>query len=264
MEESLVCTSTDPAHRFWHALVTFGCAITVPKEEEEVCKRLVIPAVYAASLTNDLFSYQKEYEAAQRASLPDVVNGIWVLMHEHNITQEEAEAMCRVRIKEEVASYLRVVQETKASVNLSDESKRYIELMQYSVSGNVLWSLQCPRYHKDQKLSPPRTIPQMTNLADDLTPHNSHHEESSFTFSSFPVEEHVSDTTDKLEHSQANGTSYSIAREIEKSASSSESSRSSLKQSNGFEEQWNLGDIISVELPGLGEEVSSMNRKRQR
>jgi hypothetical protein len=262
MEESLVCTSTDPAHRFWHALVTFGCAITVPKEEEEVCKRLVIPAVYAASLTNDLFSYQKEYEAAQRASLPDIVNGIWVLMHEHNITQEEAEAMCRVRIKEEVASYLRVVQETKASVNLSNESKRYIELMQYSVSGNVVWSLQCPRYHKDQKLSPPRTIPQMTNLADDLTPHDSHHEESC-SFSSFPVEEHVSDTTDKLEHSQANGTSYSIAREFEKSALSSESSRSSLKQSDGFEEQWNLGDILSVELPGLGEEVSSMNRKRQ-
>ena len=108
-----------------------------------------MPAVVAASLTNDLFSYEKEYEAAQNAGLTDVVNALWVLMGEHDISLAEAKAMCRRRIKEEVAKYACVVKETRLRDDLSSEAKRYIELMQYSVSGNVIWSLQCPRYHKD-------------------------------------------------------------------------------------------------------------------
>jgi hypothetical protein len=113
-----------------------------------ICEELVLPAVVAASLTNDLFSYEKEYEAAQAAGLPDIVNALWVLMREHNISLEEAETRCRTRIKEEVASYVRIVKEAMSRDDLSRDAKKYIELMQYSVSGNVVWSLQCPRYHK--------------------------------------------------------------------------------------------------------------------
>jgi ophiobolin F synthase len=108
-----------------------------------------MPAVIAASLTNDLFSYEKEYEAAQAAELPDVVNALWVLMSEHKISLEEAKSMCRMRIKQEVAQYARIVKETQSRNDLSSDAKRYIELMQYSVSGNVIWSLQCPRYHRN-------------------------------------------------------------------------------------------------------------------
>jgi hypothetical protein len=135
--------------RFWNALVTFGCAITIPEEEMGICAELVAPAVTAASLTNDLFSYEKEYEAAQVSELPDVVNALWVLMGEHKISLEEAKSLCRARIKEEVAQYARIVRETQSRTDLSSDAKRYIELMQYSVSGNVVWSLQCPRYHRN-------------------------------------------------------------------------------------------------------------------
>jgi hypothetical protein len=117
----------------------------------DLCAELVMPAVIAASLTNDLFSYEKEYQAAQAAGLPDVINALWVLMSEHQISLEEAKAMCRVRIKEEVAQYARIVRETPSRNDLSGDAKRYIELMQYSVSGNVVWSLQCPRYHSDMQ-----------------------------------------------------------------------------------------------------------------
>ncbi|KAI0116203.1 terpenoid synthase [Hypoxylon sp. NC0597] len=151
LEEYLPYRSKDVGHMFWHALVTFGCAITIPEEEMGICAELVQPAVIAASLTNDLFSYEKEYEAAQASGLPDIVNALWVLMGEHNISLEEAKARCRVRIKEEVAKYVRIVKETVSRSDLSSDAKRYIELMQYSVSGNVVWSLQCPRYHKDMQ-----------------------------------------------------------------------------------------------------------------
>lgn len=116
-----------------------------------LCAELVLPAVIAASLTNDLFSYEKEYEVAQAAGLPDVVNALWVLMSEHKISLKEAKAMCRMRIKEEVAQYAHIVRETQSRNDLSNDVKRYIELMQYSVSGNVVWSLQCPRYHRNMQ-----------------------------------------------------------------------------------------------------------------
>ncbi|KAH9990889.1 terpenoid synthase [Xylariaceae sp. FL0662B] len=148
LDEYLPYRTRDVGHMFWHALVTFGCAITIPEEEMSICAKLVLPAVVAASLTNDLFSYEKEYEAAQAARLPGVVNALWVIMGERNISLEKAKAMCRMRIKEEVAKYTRIVRETMLRNDLSSDLKRYIEVMQYSVSGNVVWSLQCPRYHK--------------------------------------------------------------------------------------------------------------------
>ena len=134
-----------------------------------------MPAVFAASLTNDLFSFTKEYEAAKKAGLPDVVNALWVLMHQHNIPLAEAESRCRMRIREEVAKYVQVVKDTKARTDISDGLKRYVELMQYSVSGNVVWSLQCPRYHEnvqynDEQIRQARLNAEM--LKDTFKPHH--------------------------------------------------------------------------------------------
>ena len=122
--------------RFWHALVTFGCAISIPEKEEEICKKLMLPAVIAASLTNDLFSYEKEFEAAQSTGSLSITNALWVLMNEHSITLEAAKLLCRARIKEEVAKYVQILQTLIHRNDLCSDSKRYIELMQYSVSGN--------------------------------------------------------------------------------------------------------------------------------
>jgi ophiobolin F synthase len=87
--------------------VTFGCALTIPENELAICEELVLPAIVAASLTNDLYSYEKEFRGAQRAGNSHVTNGLWVLMIEHGISLEEAKTRCRDRIKEEVANMFR-------------------------------------------------------------------------------------------------------------------------------------------------------------
>jgi hypothetical protein len=112
------------------------------------CAELVLPAVIAASLTNDLYSYEKEAEAARRAGNDHITNALWVLMVEHDISLEEARERAKGRIKEEVAKYVQVVADVNSRHDLSSDARKYIELMQYSVSGNVVWSIQCPRYHK--------------------------------------------------------------------------------------------------------------------
>jgi hypothetical protein len=124
--------------------------ITIPEKEADICAKLMRPAWVAAGLTNDLFSWEKEYAAAIRNGHPDVANAIWVLMGEHSITAEEAKLLCREKIKVAVAEYLKIIEESRNNTNLSLDLRRYIEAMQYSLSGNVVWSLQCPRYHPEK------------------------------------------------------------------------------------------------------------------
>ena len=130
-------------------MVTFGMAITIPEHEMYLCRELMRYAWIAAGLTNDLFSWQKEYDASRRSGRTDVVNAILVLMGEHSITVEEAELLCRRKIKEYVAKYIKVVENTSKRLDLSLDLRKYVEAMQYSLSGNVVWSLLCPRYHAE-------------------------------------------------------------------------------------------------------------------
>lgn len=115
----------------------------------DLCKQLVRPAFAALSLTNDLFSWEKERDAAEKHGQPHVVNAIWVLMGELSISESEAKAVCREKIKESVADCLVKVKEAKSNPKLSPDLRTYVEAMQYSVSGNLVWSLDCPRYHPE-------------------------------------------------------------------------------------------------------------------
>ena len=124
-------------------------ALTIPEEEMDLCKQIARPAFAALGLTNDLFSWDKERDAAQKTGQPHVVNAIWVLMGELSISESEAKVTCREKIKESVADYVSKVQETKNHPDLSLDLRAYVEAVQYSVSGNLVWSLNCPRYHPE-------------------------------------------------------------------------------------------------------------------
>ena len=137
--------TTSPLLRLWHGLVTFGCAITIAEEEETEVQDLLTPALITASLTNDLFSFEKERGDS------NVQNAVLVIMKEHSCTEQQAREICKERIRIEVTKYIRVVEETKARKDLSDDVKRYVEVMQYTLSGNAAWSTQCPRYNAGAK-----------------------------------------------------------------------------------------------------------------
>ena len=121
--------------------------LTIPYEELELSKQLARPGFVALSLTNDLYSWNKERDAAKRDGLDHVVNAIWVIMRELSVTEVEAERICRIKIKESVAEFVRMVEEVRKSAQVSLDTKKYVEAIQYSVSGNLVWSLSCPRYH---------------------------------------------------------------------------------------------------------------------
>ncbi|KAI3329071.1 putative geranylgeranyl diphosphate synthase [Xylariaceae sp. AK1471] len=132
---------------FWYGLLTFGMGITIPENEIEVAHQLANVAYLNLLLTNDLYSYQKEYEAAKSLGEEQLVNAVWVLMSEQCISEAEAKELCKEKIRQSVVDYRKIVQETNQRTDVSAETKRYIEALLYTMSGNLVWSIDCPKYH---------------------------------------------------------------------------------------------------------------------
>ncbi len=129
-------------------MVTFGMGISIPNEELDLCHKLANTAYLNLGLTNDLYSWQKEYETAVTMGQDYVVNIISVLMEEHSISEEEAKAICRQKIRVTIADFRKIVEDTNKRTDVSVDLKKYLEALLYSLSGNLIWSLECPRYHR--------------------------------------------------------------------------------------------------------------------
>lgn len=122
-------------------------AITISESELEDCERLMAPAWAAAALQNDIFSWPKERDAANQSGRSIVINAVWVLMQEKSINEDRAIEICREKTKEFVATYVQVVKQNRQNEAFSLEFRRYLEAVLYSLSGNAVWSVVCPRYH---------------------------------------------------------------------------------------------------------------------
>lgn len=129
-------------------MVTFGMGISIPEAELDLCHELANTAYLNLGLTNDLFSWQKEYDTAVAMGQDYVVNIISVLMEEHSISEEEAKEICREKIKVTIVDFRKIVEDTNERNDVSVDLKRYLEGLLYSLSGNLVWSLECPRYHR--------------------------------------------------------------------------------------------------------------------
>ncbi|EMD69041.1 hypothetical protein COCSADRAFT_130354 [Bipolaris sorokiniana ND90Pr] len=145
LDEYIPYRSLDVGYMLWHGLVTFGCAITIPPEEEALCTEFLTPALSAASLVNDLFSFEKKKNDT------NIQNAVYIIMKEHGCDEAEGRERLKARIRQEMAKFVQIVKDTKTRPDLSDDIKRYIDVMQYTLSGNVVWSAQCPRYNLKAK-----------------------------------------------------------------------------------------------------------------
>lgn len=132
--------------RLWFGTVTFGMALTIPEHEMGLSSKLGWDAFAVLALTNDLFSWDKELREASSAGFERVVNAIWILMEECDCGEQRAKQLCRAAIMDHLVKYARTVEETKVNAMISADLKTYIEALQLSISGNLVWSLTCPRY----------------------------------------------------------------------------------------------------------------------
>ncbi|KAJ4387227.1 hypothetical protein N0V93_007816 [Gnomoniopsis smithogilvyi] len=137
----------DVGEMFWFGLVTFALGLNIPDHELDLCRELMANAWVAVGLQNDIWSWPKELDAAKHHGKDHVVNAIWVLMQEHKTDVGEAMQICRNLIVEYVAKYIKVIEATRNDESISLDLRKYLDAMLYSISGNVIWSLECPRYN---------------------------------------------------------------------------------------------------------------------
>lgn len=138
-------------------MVTFGMAITIPEEEMDLCRQLTRSAYIASALQNDIFSLEKELEVSRRQGHKNVVNAVWLMMRDHSITVNEARELCKAKIREHVAEYLRIIESVKDKLDVSLDLRTYLDAMLYTISGNVIWSIICPRYQYEASSSNPQS-----------------------------------------------------------------------------------------------------------
>ena len=122
-------------------------ALTIPEDELELCFSLARPGYAALSLVNDLYSWNKERKAAEDAGLDYVFNALWVIMKESLVSEEEAIALCRERIVEEMSAFNSTLDNIDER-GLSRDTVIYLEAVRHSYIGNLVWSIYCPRYHE--------------------------------------------------------------------------------------------------------------------
>ncbi|KAK5633351.1 hypothetical protein RRF57_009065 [Xylaria bambusicola] len=123
-------------------------ALTIPDDEYEMCMEMARPGYAALGLTNDLFSWEKEKHDSREAGLDYVFNAIWVIMKERSAPEAEAKRICRSEIKKHVLTFKKIVEETRHNFFLSQDLRTYLEAVLYSISGNLVWSIYCPRYRE--------------------------------------------------------------------------------------------------------------------
>lgn len=136
-------------NRFLTGLALFTMGLVVQEEEEEICHKLTRPVWGAASLTNDLQSWDKEYKIAQAHDNHELRNAIGWLIKQHSISTETAKQRCCQKIKAFVAEFVQTLEYNKVRQDISQPVRTFVEAVQYMLSGNLIWGWQCPRYNPD-------------------------------------------------------------------------------------------------------------------
>lgn len=125
----------------------FGMGITLTQEENQVLAT-IIPACYSSlALANDYFSFDREWEdSTSNNNKP--INAVWLFMQWQGLGVSAAKQMVRESAKFCERRFLDLSSEHRALHEpISQKLDLYLKGLSYQVSGNVIWSLNCPRYH---------------------------------------------------------------------------------------------------------------------
>lgn len=136
--------------RFWFGIITFAMGLTISPDEAERANNITDPAYATLALANDFFSWEKEYiEFKQNPTSDDMANAIWIIMKEHSVDLEEAKKICQDKIRESCEEYVRRHREfeRQATGKVSKDLLRYLAALEFSISGNVVWSQYTHRYN---------------------------------------------------------------------------------------------------------------------
>lgn len=128
----------------------FGLGITLTPDEVEELREVVYPCHACLGLANDYFSFDREYAEFDSSDDGKLINAVWLFMKWQGANASVAKQLVKEATNRYEAEYLARVRQYKASRRFaSPKLDKYLEALSYMVSGNVYWSLNCPRYNPE-------------------------------------------------------------------------------------------------------------------
>ncbi|KAK3360921.1 geranylgeranyl pyrophosphate synthase [Lasiosphaeria ovina] len=154
----------DVGRHFTTGLMYFGMGITIPEHEEAAQQQLSHPAWAAISLTNDIFSREKEQRFLAQSSNKkmNTANAVDVLARLRSVGVDEAKEICRQEIIKYWNELQGNIEKAREAGCYSSDLLRFLESMKYLHTGGLVWSTSCPRYNVADDFSP-RQREWMTN-----------------------------------------------------------------------------------------------------
>ncbi|KAL4899449.1 hypothetical protein BDW74DRAFT_171497 [Aspergillus multicolor] len=138
LEEYVDYRIIDTGAPFVDMLMRFGMGILLSKDEQKMIEPVVKPCYAALGLANDYFSFDVEWEEFQR--------------------EKDKKTM--------TSAYLRnIAKFEKTHGKDMPHVVEYLKAEGYQISGNVAWSLRCPRYHPHLVEDAAKLLEQDTSIA---------------------------------------------------------------------------------------------------
>ena len=130
----------------------FGVGVAMTDEEFTKIEDLAYPAYAALGLTNDCFSFDREYAGREAASpgseeQQPMTNAVWLCMQWSDVDIAQAKEM----VRKKALAYEDEYASRKSSFLLRNPDSSKFRLCLDGLSqiliGTTVWSLTCPRYH---------------------------------------------------------------------------------------------------------------------
>jgi ophiobolin F synthase len=142
--------------RFVEAVLLFGMGMTLTEEEDIQLDPIRDQCYAALSLANDFFSFDREYtEFKDSGKSQTLRNSVWLHMQWYNVDVADAKTMTLRATKRYEQEFLKSCEEFRQqNAPVSEKLDKYLDALAYQVSGNVVWSLNCPRYYTEYRYDP--------------------------------------------------------------------------------------------------------------
>ncbi|TGO08094.1 hypothetical protein BTUL_0226g00050 [Botrytis tulipae] len=134
--------------RICREMLIYTADVNLNDDERSSLEPVILPLLKAMVLTNDYYSWEKEYDEYNRTngSMP-MVNAIWLLKHLREVEDSKARELLRDRILEDEMKYCRLRDEYIQTENPSPDIKRFLGLFELAAAGNRFWHATSKRYN---------------------------------------------------------------------------------------------------------------------
>ncbi|KAK4237715.1 isoprenoid synthase domain-containing protein [Achaetomium macrosporum] len=156
LDEYLDFRIIDSGALFVESIMLFGMDMTLTKDEDALLADIVRPCYASQALANDYFSFDCEWaEAQSKPGAAKPMNAVWLYMRWRGVNTAVAKRLVVEATNRYEKQFLELCEQFRREhAPIPPKLDLYLRALSYQISGNVVWSLNCPRYHPEFRYDP--------------------------------------------------------------------------------------------------------------